>query len=227
MNKSIERNVREVLDRIEGAAFRAGRDPASVTLLVATKNRSPREILEAIEAGVTVIGENRVQEMLVKVPEIGERARWQFIGHLQRNKVGLVVGVVELIHSVDSARLAREINERAARAGKKQAILLQVNVAGEEGKFGLQPEEVGDLLEDIDGLDKIEVIGLSTMAPFVEDPEGARPFFRQVRELGFRLDGKRNFRCDELSMGMTNDFEVAVEEGSTIVRIGTAIFDLD
>ena len=228
MEKSIKSNVDSVKARIEAAALKTGRVPGEVKLLAATKNRSTGLILEAFDAGVKVFGENRVQELVDKVGEVGEEADWHFIGHLQRNKVKAVTAIVSLIHSVDSLKLAREIDKRAWEAGKNQAILLQVNVAGEESKFGIAPEDVGELLDELYDLNNIDIKGLSTIAPLVDDPEDVRWVFRELKRLGQDLGvSKGNFSCAELSMGMTGDFEVAVEEGSTIVRVGTAIFDID
>ena len=214
--------------RIGGAARKAGREPEDVRLLAATKNRSPEQVLEAIAAGVKVFGENRVQELVEKMDRVEEEVDWHFIGHLQRNKVKSVVGVVSLLHSVDTVKLAREIDKRAGQIGRSQALLLQVNVAGEESKFGVAPSDLAELVEELKDLRNIEVRGLSTIAPLVEEPEKVRWVFRELKELGRELEGeKENFTCSELSMGMTGDFEVAVEEGSTIVRVGTAIFDID
>lgn len=197
-------------------------------LLVATKNRSPEQVLEAIAADVKVFGENRVQELVEKMDRVEGEVDWHFIGHLQRNKVKYVVGVVSLVHSVDTFRLAKEIDGRAEQIGKKQAILLQVNVTGEESKFGISSSDVARLVDQLNELRNIEIRGLSTIAPLVDDPEKARWVFRELRELGHELEHAReNLTCSELSMGMTGDFEVAVEEGSTIVRLGAAIFDID
>jgi len=199
-----------------------------VRLLVATKNRSPEQVLEAIAADVKVFGENRVQELVEKMDRVEGEVDWHFIGHLQRNKVKSVVGVVSLVHSVDTFRLAKEIDRRAEQIGKKQAILLQVNVTGEESKFGISSSDVARLVDELNELRNIEIRGLSTIAPLVDDPEKARWVFRELRELGHELEHAReNLTCSELSMGMTGDFEVAVEEGSTIVRLGAAIFDID
>jgi pyridoxal phosphate enzyme (YggS family) len=228
MNKSIKNNVDAVRARIEIAAREVGREPEGVTVLAATKNRSPEQVLEAINAGVTVFGENRVQELVEKIDRVGREVEWHFIGHLQRNKVKVVVGVVSLIHSVDTLELARDIDKRAEQAGRNQAILLQVNVAGEDSKFGIAPKDVEGMVDELHDLRNIQVKGLSTIAPLVDDPEEVRWVFHELRELGRDLDGtKENFTCSELSMGMTGDFEVAVQEGSTIVRVGTAIFDID
>ena len=225
MSKSIRENVIEVRARIEAAARRAGGDAAMVRCLAATKNRSVAEIREALQAGVTVLGENRAQEFLSKAGEIGGEAEWHFIGHLQRNKVKSIVGRVALIHSVDSARLAEEVNARAERIGIRQAVLLQVNVAGEESKWGARCDEAEGLLDSLRGMSGLEFKGFSTIAPLVGDAEDARWVFKRLRELGEELGYEAGRSGCELSMGMTGDFEVAVEEGSTIVRVGTAIFE--
>lgn len=217
-------SVKSVKDRIEAAAIRAGRDPADVVLLAATKNRSVREIIEAREAGIEVVGENRAQEMSEKWSEVGDKVEWHFIGHLQRNKVRMVVGIASLIHSVDSLRLAEEIDRRAGEVGKIQKVLIQVNLAEEESKYGIRENELAGLLERMEGLENVEPNGLSTIAPIASEPEQVRWLFKRLRELLPLAAAKAEARKMELSMGMTGDFEVAVEEGSTIVRIGTAIF---
>jgi len=228
MGKSIKSNVYDVRTRIEEVARKAGREPKDVSLLVATKNRSPEQVLEAIDAGVKVFGENRAQELLEKIELVGGEVDWHFIGHLQRNKVNSVVGAVSLVHSVDTFRLAREINRRAGQIGKNQSILLQVNIAGEESKFGASSSDVAQLVDEMNELKNIDIRGLSTIAPLVDNPEKVRWVFRELRELGNELEhANKDLTLSELSMGMTGDFEVAVEEGSTIVRLGTAIFDVD
>jgi hypothetical protein len=228
MEKSIKGNVSAIRERIDGAARKTGRDAAGVTLLAAVKNRSAEMVREAISAGVRSFGENRVQELLEKMDRVGGEVDWHFIGHLQRNKVKNVVGAVSLVHSVDSVRLAREIDRRAGQILKCQGLLLQVHVAGEESKFGVDPSDLTGLVDELKDLRNIEIRGLSTIAPLSEEPENVRWVFRELRNIGKELEGeKENFICSELSMGMTGDFEVAVEEGSTIVRIGTAIFDID
>lgn len=225
MEKNIRRQVEGVRSRIAAAAGRVGRAPEEVAILAATKNRIVREIRDAIEAGVRVAGENRVQELLSKQADLGSAVEWHFIGHLQRNKVKKIVGAVELIHSVDGLELASEVARRAMHMGIRQKVLVQVNVAGEESKFGLEPAGAATLLEEIGGIEGLELLGLSTIAPLVDDPEEVRWVFRDLKELGAQLEIEFDgFECRELSMGMTNDYEVAVEEGSTIVRIGSAIF---
>lgn len=220
MKTLIEGNVFVVRARIKEAARRAGRDPSSVQLLAATKNRTVEEVAEAIRAGVDLVGENRVQEFLLKAGEV-EAARWHFIGHLQRNKVKYLTGRVSLVHSVDSVELAREIGRRSKAGCVNQAVLLQVNVSGEASKHGFAPDAVAEVLREIQGFGGVDVKGLSTMAAHVKDPEAARPAFARLGELSRELD----IVSPELSMGMTNDYEVAVQEGATIVRIGTAIFN--
>jgi len=225
MKKSIESNVRGIESRVRAAALRAGRDPAEVTVLAAVKNRSAEEIRAAASAGVRVVGENRVQELLDRMREVGDEVEWHFIGHLQRNKARQVAGKVGLIHSLDSVGLAVELDRRAALAGERQPVLVQVNVASEESKSGFDASEVGGALRGILELKSLEVMGFSTIAPLVRDPEEVRWVFRGLRELAEESERLSSGGRWTLSMGMTNDFEVAVEEGATIVRIGTAIFD--
>lgn len=225
MMKQISENIKAVLLQIEDAADRVGREPGSINLLAATKNRSPEEISEAVAAGVRVAGENRVQELLAKARDVRGPVEWHFIGHLQRNKARQVVGLVRLVHSVDSLRLAREIDRLAEEAGLVQEVLVQVNVASEESKNGVAPDELKQFLDEAGMLRNIDIRGLSTIAPLVKDQEEARWVFRSLAGMGRRLQGEcGGFSCRDLSMGMTNDFEVAVEEGSTYVRIGTGVF---
>ena len=186
--------------------------------MAVSKTVPPDRIDEALRHGISIFGENKVQEARAKIPLVSGRARWHMIGHLQTNKARDAVELFELIHSLDSVKLAGELNKCAERAGKTQPVLLEVNVAGEASKFGLKPEDLPVAIQQIAALPRLEVRGLMTLAPFAEDAEKARPYFRRLRELR-DAHGLR-----ELSMGMSNDFEVAVEEGATIVRIGTAIF---
>lgn len=211
-------NLRRVEERLAAAAERAGRRRDEITLVAVTKTVPPELIAQALAAGLTVFGESRLQEARAKIPAVASRARWHLVGHLQTNKVRDAVALFELIHSVDSVRLATEIDKWASRIGKTQAVLLEVNVSGEARKFGFRPEELPAALAEISRLPRVEVQGLMTIAPFVADPEQARPCFRRLRELRDAL------RLRHLSMGMSNDFEVAVAEGATLVRIGTAIF---
>jgi pyridoxal phosphate enzyme (YggS family) len=214
----LQAHCERVLERIAVAAQRASRRAEDVTLVAVSKTVPPDRIDEALRHGISIFGENKVQEARAKIPLVSGRARWHMIGHLQTNKARDAVELFELIHSLDSVKLAGELNKCAERAGKTQPVLLEVNVAGEASKFGLKPEDLPVAIQQIAALPRLEVRGLMTLAPFAEDAEKARPYFRRLRELR-DAHGLR-----ELSMGMSNDFEVAVEEGATIVRIGTAIF---
>jgi pyridoxal phosphate enzyme (YggS family) len=223
----IAKNLAEVRGKIAKAAERAGRDPDDVTLVTVTKTRSLGEIEAAIEAGARDLGENYVQEMEEKAGALPAELRWHAIGHLQTNKVRKIAGFVNLVHSVDSLRLAREIAKRAEAAGRQVGILLQVNLSGEESKSGIEEaDQVAELARDMADLAHAPLAGLMTMPPWSEDPEDNRRYFRALRELRDRLvdDAVPAEKLRHLSMGMTGDFEVAVEEGATLVRVGTAIF---
>ena len=193
-------------------------------MLAVSKGRAPASVSAMAELGQTLFGENRVQEAKAKIGLCPGRLRWHMIGHLQTNKARDAVALFELIHSVDSAKLAGELNKWAGPAGKTQPILLEINVSGEASKSGLKPGDLAATLEQIKALPRIEIRGLMTMAPFAEDPEKARPHFRRLRELRDEVENRFGGQLPELSMGMSHDFEVAVEEGATLVRIGTAIF---
>lgn len=214
----IAQNLQRVRERIAAAAARAGRSPDEITLIAVTKTVEPERVEQALAAGLTVLGESKVQEAKVKIPLVSSRVHWHMIGHLQTNKARDAVTLFELIHSVDSVKLAAELNKWAERAGKTQPILLEVNVSGEASKFGLKPDALEAAIEQINAMPRIEIRGLMTIAPFAEDVQKIRPYFRLLRELRDR------FSLPHLSMGMTHDFEVAIEEGATMVRIGTAIF---
>jgi pyridoxal phosphate enzyme (YggS family) len=234
---NIADNLETVRDRIDAAAARVGRIGADVLLVAVTKTRSPEEMGLAIRAGVTDIGENKVQEITEKFSRVGmlaerERAgacvKWHMIGHLQRNKVKYIIDKVDVVHSVDSIRLAEEIDRRAAACGRMMDILIQVNAAGEESKFGVPVDDAWPLIgEIIERCPSIRVKGLMSIAPAAEDPEDVRGYFREVKELydfiSRDADGER-LTAEYLSMGMTHDFEVAIEEGSNLVRVGTGIF---
>jgi len=224
MAKNIEDRIQEVHQRIATAAERAGRPVDEVTLLPATKKQTVETLKSVMECGLKYFGENRVQEAIPKVSSLPPSVRWDFIGGLQSNKARQVVGVFDLIHSVDSVKLAVEINKRASQRGMNQKILLEINVGGEAGKHGIAPGEASGLLAEINALDHIEVHGLMTVPPFRENLEDVRPFFRKLRELRDELEQKEGYGLPVLSMGMTHDFEIAIEEGATIVRVGTAIF---
>ena len=219
-------NLQEVRAEIEAAARRAGRNPEDVLLLAVTKTHPVAVVREAIAAGLTELGENRVQELLEKQAQITDPVRWHLIGHLQTNKVKNVVGRVAFIHSVESLRLAEEISRKAVALGLVQNVLVELNMAGEESKFGIKPEECRAFLRQIAPLPGLKVKGLMTVAPFVEDPERNRVYFRQMRELSVDIAAEKldNVDMEHLSMGMSNDFAVAVEEGATIVRVGTRLF---
>jgi hypothetical protein len=225
----IAENLARVRRLIAEAAIRGGHDPERVVLVAVSKNRSPGAIAAAREAGQKVFGENRAQELREKIGKLPRDVEWHFIGHLQTNKVNMVVGNVTLIHSIDSERLAAAVAGRAASLGLVQDVLVQVNVSGEESKFGADSEEVHRLIGRVLGQPALRLRGLMTIAPIAADPEEARPCFRRLRELRDELAARfPEARLDWLSMGMSQDFQVAVEEGANMVRIGTAIFsDLD
>ena len=221
-----EQRFLQVRRNIEEAAKRAGRRPEEITLLPVTKTQ-PIDVLEkAYRLGMRIAGENHVQEIVEKKQHFGDRVHFHMIGHLQRNKVRQVLDKVELIHSVDSLRLARDIDRIGGELGLCPRILIEVNVAGEESKYGISVEELPDMLEQLSSLAHLRVEGLMTIAPFVENPEENRPVFRTLRQLF--IDNKsnpfHNIEMNVLSMGMTNDYQVAIEEGATLVRIGTALF---
>jgi hypothetical protein len=223
---SIRDNVNRIKDRIAQAASRVGRDPSLIRIVAVSKTFPVDRILEAIEAGIIDIGENRVQEAEPKVARIGNRVRWHMVGHLQRNKVKKALGMFDLIQSVDSLRLLNEIDKRAMQMGKIADVLVQVNTSGEETKYGLSPDEVIQFMEIASQKEHIRVRGLMTIGPLVDDPEKARPSFVMLRRIKEKVEGMNLPRIEMvyLSMGMTDDFEVAIEEGSNMVRIGRAIF---
>lgn len=220
---TIADNIRAVLDRIEAAALRARRSPDEITLVAVAKTFPADVVLAAIAAGITDIGENRAQELKEKVAVLGDRARWHFVGHLQTNKVRNVIGRTHLVHSVDRFGVAEAISRRALSLGTEQAILIEVNVGGETSKHGVEPPRAVALAEEVDRLDGVAVMGLMTIPPATTDPDGSRVYFKDLSALRDELV-TRIPAATELSMGMTRDFEVAVEEGATIVRIGEAIF---
>ncbi|HEY5648499.1 MAG TPA: YggS family pyridoxal phosphate-dependent enzyme [Nitrospiria bacterium] len=223
MKIAVTEGLKNVRERIRKAAERSGRDPKTVRLVAVTKNFGPERVQEAVDAGADLLGENRVQEALSKMDRVHGGVSWHMIGHLQKNKVRSVVGRFDLIHSADSPGLAEEINRRAEKAGLIQKILIQVNLSGETSKHGVDPGELDGLVDLASGLPHIKVEGLMVIPPLSSDPEDSRPLFRGLAE---RFQGFREAGHDfhELSMGMSNDFEVAVEEGATLVRVGTAIF---
>ncbi|HIV35292.1 MAG TPA: YggS family pyridoxal phosphate-dependent enzyme [Candidatus Blautia intestinigallinarum] len=222
----LSENLRDVEKRIEEACKRSNRDPKEVTLIAVSKTKPVEMLQEVYDAGARNFGENKVQEIMDKYDHLPQDIHWHMIGHLQRNKVKYIVDKVQMIHSVDSLRLAETIDKEAKKKNVTVPILIEVNVAEEDSKFGLSLEEVTALAEEISKLSNVRVCGLMTVAPFVEDPEENREVFRSLKKLSVDIAAKNinNVTMSVLSMGMTNDFEVAVEEGATMVRVGTAIF---
>ncbi len=223
---SIADNFKEIIDRIALAAQRAGRDPSSVKLIAVTKTVDIKRIREAVAAGASALGENRVQEAREKIEQLGSLAGWHLIGHLQSNKAKYAVKLFELIHSIDSLELAQEVDKQAAKIGKIQDVLIEVNISGETSKAGIPADDAANLIRKTAALKNISIKGLMTMPPFFDNPEEARPYFKKLRDLSVQIDLDKipNVSMEELSMGMSGDFEVAVEEGATMVRVGTAIF---
>lgn len=219
-------NLATVQKNIEKACLKAGRDPKEVTLVAVSKTKPVEMLQEAYDAGARVFGENKVQEIMDKHPQLPEDIQWHMIGHLQRNKVKYIVDKVSMIHSVDSLRLAQTIEQEAAKHNVCVPVLLEVNVAQEESKFGLKMDEVLPLIETIADFPHIKVQGLMTIAPYVENAEDNRDFFRQLKKLSVDIEAKNinNVSMSVLSMGMTGDYQVAVQEGATMVRVGTGIF---
>jgi pyridoxal phosphate enzyme (YggS family) len=217
-------NLNSIRQRMAAACQRAGRPEDSVTLLAVSKSHPPETIRAAVDAGQIFFGENKIQEAKAKIPLAPGKARWQFIGHLQSNKVRDAVELFEMIQGVDSLAIAREISKRADQAAKTMPILLEVNVAGEASKFGYQPKQLLADLNELNALPRIEIHGLMAIPPFNPIPEKSRPYFQRLRELKIRAEAVLGAPLPHLSMGMSGDFEVAIEEGATIVRVGTALF---
>ncbi|MGB5216671.1 MAG: YggS family pyridoxal phosphate-dependent enzyme [Smithella sp.] len=226
METDIIANIIQVRQRIAAAAARCNRSPDSVKLLAVTKTVAPELVQQAIKAGVTACGENYVQEAREKIGLIREKVQWHMIGYLQTNKAKYVVNLFDYIHSVDRLELAREIDKRAGLIGRKINILIEVNVSGEESKSGIETSRVPALIKDVSLLENLSVKGLMTMAPYSTNPEDSRPCFSALKNLQQKIiqEGIAGIQMDELSMGMTDDFEIAIEEGATLVRIGRAIF---
>ncbi len=222
----IRENLESVRERLKTACTEAGRDPEEVTLIAVSKTKPLWMLEEAYEAGVRDFGENKVQELVEKAEKMPSDISWHMIGHLQRNKVKAVIDKAYLIHSVDSLRLAEEISKEAQKRGLVMKILIEVNVAGEESKFGVAPDGAEELIRSIAGLPGVLICGLMTIAPFVENPEENRVFFKSLKNLSVDIKGKNidNVTMDFLSMGMTGDYEVAAQEGAACVRVGTGIF---
>ena len=226
-DQSLTKRLEAIRERINQTASACGREPSSIRLVAVSKTKPTDLVKEAIGAGVTDLGENYIQEARDKIAELAQYpVRWHFIGHLQSNKAKYAVRLFELIHSVDSLKLATELNRQAQKIEKIQSILIQVNVAGESSKSGTSTQKAVQLVKEIAQLENLSVRGLMTMPAFFNEPEKVRPYFVALRELRDRIraQGIERVGMDELSMGMTGDFEVAIEEGATLVRIGTAIF---
>ena len=222
----IKDNIKQVEERIQAACDRSGRKREDVTLIAVSKTKPVSAIYEVMETGIIDYGENKVQELTDKIETISEPLNWHMIGHLQRNKVKYIVDKVKLIHSVDSLRLAEQINQEAMKKNVDVDILIEVNIADETSKFGLNTEEVIDLIKKVSTLQNVHIKGLMTVAPFTDNPEENRPYFRNLKQLAVDINCKNidNVTMSVLSMGMKGDYEIAIEEGATMVRVGTGIF---
>lgn len=216
-------NINKVKKAIEGAAEKAGRKPDEIKLIAISKTIETERIKEAIDAGLNTFGENRIQEAQGKIDELPDSIEWHLVGHLQSNKVKYIFDKFALIHSVDSLQLAEEIDKKAETKGKRVNILIQINVSGEKSKFGVPLDNAIPVVTDICKLKNPKVRGLMTIPPYAENPEDSRVFYKKLKSLKMELEGK-NIILPELSMGMSNDYEVAIEEGATLVRVGSAIF---
>lgn len=224
--EKIKNNLEIINEKIKKAALKVNRNSQEIKLVAVTKTATIEQIKEAIIAGVKIIGENKVQEAKEKYQILTADIEWHLVGHLQTNKVKYAIEIFDCIHSVDSIKLAEEIDKRSLQFGKITNVLVEVNVSGEETKYGIKPEEVEPFLKEISEFSRIRVRGLMTIAPITEDKEEVRPYFRKLRELSKEIKSKniKNVKMDCLSMGMTEDFEVAIEEGANMVRIGRGIF---
>jgi hypothetical protein len=226
MTMTIKENLDRVRERIAAAVARAGRDPASITIVAVTKTHGPEVVTQAIEAGLADVGENKVQEFLSKAPGVRLPCRWHLVGHLQTNKIAKVIGRFALVQSVDSFKLAEHLSRSGAAAGVTTDILLEVNTSGEESKFGLPPDEVLGACDLIAKLPNIRIRGLMTVGPLVSDASAVGAAFASLRRLKEEIEAARiaNVSMEHLSMGMTDDFEIAIAEGSTMIRLGRILF---
>lgn len=222
----IDQNIIEIQNEINDVCAKVGRDPSEVTLIAVSKTKPYTDIEEAMKSGCRDYGENKVQELDQKYDLLPKDINWHMIGHLQRNKVKYLVGKVKMIHSVDSLRLANQIEKEFAKKDLIADILIEVNMAGEESKFGIKPEETEGLIKEISKLEHVKVCGLMTIAPYTLEPEDNRVYFKKLKELSVDIDSKNidNVTMSVLSMGMSGDYRVAIEEGSTMIRVGTKIF---
>jgi PLP dependent protein len=220
----IAENLERVCEQITQAAAKAGRAVDEIELVAITKTHPAEKVREAVEAGHTLFGESRVQEARARIPELPSNLRWHFVGHLQKNKIRHAVPLFELFHSVDSIALAQEMSRIAAEEGMHPRALLEINVAGEGSKFGFKAETLRAEMESLLAMPRLSIEGLMCIPPLAEEPEASRKFFVQLRELRDSLENEFDVKIPHLSMGMTNDFPIAVQEGATLVRVGTAIF---
>jgi PLP dependent protein len=221
---SIAENLERVCEQIAQAAAKAGRAIDEIEVVAITKTHPAEKVREAVEAGHTLFGESRVQEACAKIPELPSNARWHFVGHLQKNKIRHALPLFELFHSIDSLALAREMNRIAADEGMHPRVLLEVNVAGEGTKFGFSPDKLREQMEELLALQRLSILGLMTIPPLADKAEASRRYFVELRHLRDRLQTEFHVDLPQLSMGMTQDFPIAVEESATLVRVGTAIF---
>ena len=221
---SLEQRLAAVLEAVANAAHKSGRSPDDIELVAVSKTHDPDSIRQVAETGQVLFGESRVQEAKAKIPILPVRLRWHFVGHLQKNKIRAALPLFELFHSIDSRELAQQFQRIADEEGQRPKVLLEVNVAGEATKFGFKPDTLEAQMEEIVALDRLEVAGLMAMAPLAPEAEQSRPYFQQLRELRDRLERDAGVGLPQLSMGMSGDYGVAIEEGSTLVRVGSAIF---
>jgi PLP dependent protein len=221
---SISENLERVREQIAQAAAKASRAVDEIELVAISKTHDAEKVREVVEAGQSLFGESRVQEARIKIPELPSSLRWHFVGHLQKNKIRHALPLFEMIHSVNSLELAQDINRIAEEEGLHPRVLLEVNVAGEGSKFGFQPDTLREQMESLLALSRLSILGLMTIPPLAEDAEASRKFFVKLRDLRDQLQKEFHVDLAQLSMGMTNDFPIAVEEGATLVRVGTAIF---
>ncbi|MBP8691772.1 MAG: YggS family pyridoxal phosphate-dependent enzyme [Sedimentibacter sp.] len=224
---SIKENIDDIVKRIEVTCKKAGRNPNDITLIAVSKTVESPKVREALEAGIDNLGENRVQELIKKYEDLKDTdIKWHMIGHLQKNKVKYIIDKTVLIHSVDSLSLAEEIDKRAKNRGLVANVLIELNIGEEESKFGIKEENIYDFIKSLENFENIRVLGLMTVAPFCENPEDVRWVFKKMKDIYDKIStmNLKNAEMKYLSMGMTNDFEVAIEEGSNMIRIGTAIF---
>ena len=224
MSSTFQERLDAIQRRIASACAKAGRAADEVRLVAVSKTHGPDRVREAAECGVTVFGENRVQEAGVKIPMCPGRLTWHLVGHLQSNKARPAARLFDMIHSIDSLKLLEAVERACHDEGKRMPVCIEVNVSGESSKFGLPPEKVPELLSAADRLQNVQIAGLMTMPPLTEDIEKARPHFRRLRELRDAWRAETGLPLDELSMGMSHDFEIAIEEGATLIRVGTALF---